>query len=183
MPEEKFPTPEVNLLAGEDYENQIQGKFLRWALTWGKRVVVLTELVVILAFLSRFWLDTTVADLNDKIIQKKTIVSSSADSENRFRTIAARIDRATKVENAVSVLTVYDQMVMLIPPSVVLSQVNVSSTVVSMAGTGSEIVLAKLVKDFQNSKNFLNINLDKISKQTGSNEVAFTLKADYAGKY
>ena len=179
MPEEKFPTPEVNLLAGEDYEDQIQGKFLRWALTWGKRIVVLTELVVILAFLSRFWLDTTVADLNDKIIQKKSIVSASSESEDRFRTLSARINRATKIEDAVSVLTVYDKMVALIPPAVAINQISITTKDVGLGGVSDETTLAKTVANFRASNNFSDINIDKISKETRANSVGFALKATY----
>ncbi len=179
MPETKFPTPEVNLLAGDEFEDQTQGKFLRWALTWGKRIVVLTELVVILAFLSRFWLDTTVADLNDKIIQKKAIVSSSVESENRFRVLSARVDRATKIEDSVSVLGIYDQMQALIPQNVIISQLNVSTKQVSLGGLCDETTLAQLVTAFRGSKNFSDINIDKISKNTTDTGVEFTLKALY----
>ena len=87
MPEVKFPTPDVNLLAGDELDTSPQGKFVRWALTWGRRIVVLTELVVILAFISRFWLDTTVASLNDKIEQKRAVVSSFSDFEDKYRAV------------------------------------------------------------------------------------------------
>jgi len=53
----------VNLLPKDNFEFSLVGKFLRWALTAGRVMVVLTEFVVILAFGSRFWLDKEMNDL------------------------------------------------------------------------------------------------------------------------
>lgn len=179
MPEGKFPTPELNLLSGDELENTTSGKFLKWALTWGRRIVVLTELVVISAFLSRFWLDTTVADLNEKIVRQKSVVESMAATEKKFRALTARIDKAQKIETATSVLTVYDEARELIPAEVVLTQLTVDPRGVAFAGSSDESVLKTIVTDFRASKNFSNINVERVAKTDADRVVEFSLKASY----
>lgn len=183
MPEaKKYPTPELNLLSGNDYVDQSQGKVLHWALTWGKRIVVLTELVVICAFLSRFWLDTTVTDLNEQLTQKKSIVKASSESEKRFRLLQTRMENATKIENTVSVLSVYDLTQSLIPSGVILTQLNVSRKDIALTGSATEPVLAQLVNSFKQSKEFTDLSVDRISKKGIGDSVDFSLKALYASK-
>ena len=182
MPEAKFPTPELNLLSGDEFENQTQGKFLRWALTWGKRIVVLTELGVILAFLSRFWLDTTVADLNEKIAQKKAIAQVSMEFEEMFRRVAARLDKAWLIEKSISLLTVYDETQALIPTTITAAQLNVSKNKISFSGSGDEEALAELVKAFRESKSFADIRVERITKNSTKQIVDFSFQASYAKK-
>lgn len=169
----------MNFLVKDELQEFGQGKVLKWALNWGKKIVVLTELVVILAFLSRFWLDTTVADLGEKITQKKAIVDASAESEKRFRVLAARVDKASKIENTVSVLTIYDKTESLIPATVTVEQLTVSRKDIAFGGSADEQTLSVMVDAFRNSKNFTNIRVEKITKQTEGQRVSFAFKADY----
>lgn len=170
---------DVNFLVKDELQEFGQGKVLKWALNWGKKIVVLTELVVILAFLSRFWLDTTVADLGEKITQKKAIIDASAESEKRFRVLAARVNKATKIENAVSILTIYDKTESLIPAKVEVKQLTVAQKEIAFGGSADEQTLSNMVNAFKNSKIFTNIRVEKITKQVEGQKVDFSFKADY----
>jgi len=64
----------INLLPPSEFEQSFWGKFLKWAVTAGRYVTILTELVVILAFLFRFKLDTEVADLGTRIEGQKNFL-------------------------------------------------------------------------------------------------------------
>jgi hypothetical protein len=65
-----MPKKEINLLPKEEFEKKPLGKFLVWALSIGRYIVIFTELIVILAFLSRFKLDRDLADLNQSVREK-----------------------------------------------------------------------------------------------------------------
>lgn len=170
-------TPEINLLSGDE---GVGGKFLKWALTWGKRIVILTELVVILAFLSRFYFDTKAADLSEKITQKKAIVLASADFEKKFRTAEAKINKVKVIENKISPMTVYDAAKILIPPEVIIEQITIANLTISFTGKGADPALAKLVAGFTGSKNFKDISVDRVSKTgSGSEGLDFSFKATY----
>ncbi len=75
----------IELLPQENWEKGTFGRLLKWALTVGRYIVIITELIVILAFLSRFKFDRDLTDLNEKVKQQQAIVQSSAQFEQKFR--------------------------------------------------------------------------------------------------
>jgi len=76
MPAQKS---QIELLPREEWEETSFGKFLKWLLTVGRYIVIFTELVVILAFLSRFKLDRDLTDLYKQIENKQAIIQNSTD--------------------------------------------------------------------------------------------------------
>lgn len=82
----------INLLPKDEFENSPLGKLVNWAANIGRWIVVLTEFVVICAFLSRFYFDTKLANLFDDIKQKQAIVDSASSFEERFRLVQERIN-------------------------------------------------------------------------------------------
>lgn len=179
MSDEKTTTPELNLLVEDELDISSQGKFIKWALTWGKRIIVLTELVVILAFLSRFWLDTTAANLRDEIETKKAYVLSFAELEKKFRELSYRISQANTIEKATSIQVVYDRSLVLIPSGITVEQMTVGTETVGFTGSSDEISLANLVAAFRQSPDFTDISVERIAKKTNSQSVDFSLEATY----
>lgn len=179
MPEEKFPTPEINLMPSSNLADRPGGKFLQWALSWGKKIVVGTELVVLLAFFSRFWLDTTVADLAEKIDQKKAVILTAQDFETTFHSLSERVAKAQGLENAVSPLVVYDMARAKIPAGVTVNQITVDKQTVSFTGSGSEESLEELVTAFKNAPDFRNVIVEKIAKKETGLTVDFAFRANY----
>ena len=59
----------INLLPQEEFAASTLGRILAWILSTFRILVIMTELIVILAFLSRFWLDARTTDLNEEIKQ------------------------------------------------------------------------------------------------------------------
>ena len=82
----------VNFLPSDRFEFSKTGKFLNWALTTGRYLVVMTELVVILAFLSRFWFDRNLTDLRESRFQKEVTVDSFKDFELTFLSTQSRLN-------------------------------------------------------------------------------------------
>lgn len=83
--------PLVNLLPSDRFEYSRVGRFLQWTLSTGRHVLMLTELVVIIAFLSRFWFDRTLENLREVRIQKEAIVDSYDQILQRFLTMQSQV--------------------------------------------------------------------------------------------
>ena len=66
----------INLLPKSDFEASFWGKFLKWGVSSGRYLVILTELVVIVAFLSRFKLDWDYAAVRDRINGKRAVLAA-----------------------------------------------------------------------------------------------------------
>lgn len=75
----------VNLLTQDEFSSSPIGKVLLWALSVGRYIVVFTELIVILSFLSRFKLDRDLTDINESIEKQKAIIESYGGLEEEFR--------------------------------------------------------------------------------------------------
>lgn len=179
MPEEKLPTPEINLMPSSNLADRPGGKFLQWALSWGKKIVVGTELVVLLAFFSRFWLDTAAANLAEEIDQKKAVVLTAQDFETTFRSLSERVSKAQVLEKAVSPVAVYDAARAKIPAGITVSQISVDKQTVSFTGSGDEESLEKLVTAFKEASEFKNITVERIAKKETGLMVDFAFRANY----
>jgi len=65
-----------------------------WAVTTGRYIVILTELVVIIAFFSRFKLDSDLSNLNEEITGKKQVLDAQINIENKFLSVQSRLNKA-----------------------------------------------------------------------------------------
>ena len=90
------PKKEISLLPQEENNQSPLARFLRWATGVGRVVIVFTELIVILAFLSRFWLDRENADLSDTLRQQKAIITSTKEFEEDYLSLQERLNYIDK---------------------------------------------------------------------------------------
>lgn len=82
----------ISLLPDAENVNSFSARVIRWLSTAGRFVIVLTELVVISAFLSRFWLDRQNSDLSETIRQQKAILESTSQFESDYRLLVSQLD-------------------------------------------------------------------------------------------
>ena len=167
----------VNLLPKTAWEMSFWGRFFRWALTAGRYIVILTEMVVIAAFLSRFKLDRDYADLADRITGKQAVLTSLAESEKRFRLAQGRLVEAGKIlDEQLGITEVLDKITAKTPPGVTLINLAVSKKEIVVTGAadndaGVGIFLSRLAAD----KSWKSVRLAGLeaNEQTG---VRFSLK-------
>ncbi len=178
MAKGELGTPDLNLLPEDDLLGRPGGKFLLWALSWGKKIVIVTELLVVMAFLSRFWLDTTIANNSDSIDQKKAIILASSDFEKQFNQVKDRMGKVAAEEKVPSVALIKKKTEALIPGGVVVERLAVAGKAVSLTGSGDDQTLSKMVVNFKDSSNFSGVAVTKVTKDAGSG-ISFSLTATY----
>ena len=81
--------PSINLVA--DRQISAFDRFINWALTIGRLIIIVTEVIAIAAFLYRFSLDEQLANLHSSIKQKQEIVSALRSDESKYRNLQDRI--------------------------------------------------------------------------------------------
>src|SRR3989344_5652085 len=91
MPAKKEKQKLINLLPQEEFTASTLGRILTWLLSSFRIIVIVSEMVVMGAFVSRFWLDAKNADLSDDIEQKQAVVTSFSDFEQQFRSIQKKL--------------------------------------------------------------------------------------------
>lgn len=82
---------DVNLLERDELKDSPIGRIITWAITYGRYIMVTTEIVVLLAFISRFSLDRKLTDLKDQITQKQSIIEANAEFEQTIRMLQVKL--------------------------------------------------------------------------------------------
>lgn len=82
---------ELSLLPDSENPNSFSARLIKWLTTVGRWVIVITELVVVSAFISRFSLDRKNSDLSETIRQQQAILESTQDFEKEFNSFQQRL--------------------------------------------------------------------------------------------
>lgn len=155
----------INLFLKDELEKSPFGKFLKWALNIGRHIITFTELIVIIVFISRFKLDKDLADLHKEIVQKQTIIESSAELENEVRFLQKRltaIDRAQKQSLKPSL--VLEELSRIIPFDVVFSDLEINKNSILLTGTSlSNMGIATFLSGLKSSSQFEQLDLKSIA--------------------
>ena len=83
---------ELSLLPDAENPNSFGAKAIKWLTTVGRWVIVLTELIVVSAFISRFWLDRKNSDLSETIRQQESILKTTQTFEGEFKSLQQRLE-------------------------------------------------------------------------------------------
>lgn len=179
----KKQTPEINLLPERDFAGTITGRILSWIISTFRVIVIATEILVMIAFLSRFWLDAQNTDLNEEIDQKKAILSASLDFEHQFKDTQKRIEIYKVMNNQrgnVSYITSVSQQ---LPPDVSLTSITKLGQELEIQGvTASEQSAQQLVVNLGSANSFKNVELVGItSNELNPGLLTFTIKVTTQG--
>ncbi len=82
---------EVSLLPNSENPNSLSSRIIKWSTTSGRVIIIFTELIVVCAFISRFWLDRKNSDLSETLRQKTAILQSTQDFESQFKQLQQKL--------------------------------------------------------------------------------------------
>lgn len=178
MPEKAI---NINLLPKEDLDPRTINKFLRWALTYGRYIVVGTELIVILAFLSRFKLDRDATDLQEAIDQKQAIIEATADLEKEIRFLQNRLATVKYISSySVSQTGIFESFSQSLSQDVSIDSLSITGRKIDATGfTFSETGLASTINALVASGKWVDISINDLSRPKKGMGLSFTLSALY----
>jgi Tfp pilus assembly protein PilN len=174
----------INLLPKDQFEYSQAGKFIKWSISVGRWIVVLTEFIVICAFLSRFYFDTQLANLFDDIKQKKAIVASAATFEENFRNTQEKIkiikDLLADEQKPSSFIKAVSQS---LPLEVTLTKVVIEEGELTVSGYSfSENSLKVFLNELSKKPDFTSVNLREIASRPDNQPgIEFSVIATYKG--
>lgn len=179
------PKPKkINLLVQEGFENSQIGKILAWLLTVGRAIVIVVELVVICAFLSRFWFDRQLTDLIEDNNAKRSQIEASSTFEEGFKSTQARLSLVRQIDQVkLSPSGAVSKVTSLLPDVVNLTNISFTGTKLTLNGTSlTEGGVAGLMKSLGNSSEFENVSLSNIALDRGAaGFIKFTVETDLKG--
>lgn len=172
----------INLLPKDDFENTQLGRFVNWAINVGRWIIVFTELIVICAFLSRFYFDTKISNLFDETRVKKAMITTNLPWEENFRQFQEKtkiIKSILAQERTPSVL--FAEIAKVMPLDLTLKDISVTeNSIVSMTGYClSERGLKAFLTGLKNLPSLTKINLSNISQKDQLMGTKFSISAEW----
>ena len=154
----------INLLPHDSFEYSVVGKFLKWALSIGRAIVILTEFVVILAFGSRFYYDKKLNDLMETIDQKQAVVESYAEIESKMRDVLERQRVVTLyLDSNIDLPQTFSALQKITPADVSYAQVSLNEGGINLVGTaGSETGFNKILAGIRTIRGIKEITVGSV---------------------
>lgn len=152
---------------------------LKWALSVGRLLIIITELVAFSTFIYRFSLDRTLIDLHSKIKQEQAIIESLKGREDQYRNLQERISVAGKFsltgDENVQILT---DIVKFTPAEITFNSFSIKEGEIKTDALVSSISsLSKFVNSLREYKKVSSVNIDSIQNQSATNSINVALTA------
>ncbi len=168
----------INLLPHQ--EPPFMEKLFSWILTFGRFIIIGVELVVLLAFLSRFKLDRDLVDLHDRIKNEELIVKSLSNVEMKSINFQKRLSEISSLDkNSRNTVGVLLEIPALVPNDVFLDSLNIRENRLKIeARTSSGIGTSAFLQRLKSNPHLNNFSLDRITRdETLGGQIKFTTTA------
>jgi len=174
---------EISLLPESENPRSFGSRFFKWITTTGRVAIVLTELIVISVFISRFWLDRKNSDLSEVLRQKQSILENVIPFEEEFTGLQQRL---SYIKDFYSKQPEYnnqiDSLITSTPQSVFYETLSISKDEDSKTTTINTSLIAYKEEDIVSfiTNLMLNpdidkVNVNKIEKKEKENQYSIFL--------
>lgn len=167
----------INLLRNQ--EKSVIDKFLDWAFTVGRAIVIITESIALCAFAYRFVLDRQIIDLKDKIKQEQAIVKLSQTNEFKFRNLQTRLAMAQTLDVQSNTKTqLLNQILEKAGGKVSFDTIAISDKAVTMEGiVSSPLAVSSFASDLRAIPGITKVNVGNIANNTATGALTITIEA------
>jgi len=174
----------INLVVKEAFGESFTEQLLSWILTYGRYIIIITQIVVLSVFFLRFKIDREHTDLKEQIAEKQSIVESFADTEANIRQIQ------TKLSHIRQVVVDQDALFKVIyflqeqtPVDTSYSSLTLTSEKISLsAAAGSLKSFSYLLREFQQGQKFSEVVLENVVRRPdGRVEFKISAKVNLKG--
>lgn len=152
----KKPVTKINLLPQKGFSSTTTGRILAWILSTFRVIVIVTEIIVMIAFLSRFWLDARNTDLTEEINQKKAILINSQAFDTEFRDVQNRTQLYSNfLKNRIGFTKHLNLIKNYLPADVVLNTIAFSDNRITIEGySPNEVSIEQLRVNLESTGEF-----------------------------
>lgn len=170
----------INLLPQEEFNASTTGRILRWATGTFRIIVIATEMVVMGAFLSRFWLDAQNSNLNATIKIKSAQVTAQAATETEFRNVQSKLDIFDKISKGHQTTNLIKKITDNIPQDITLSRMFVTDGNIELRGSSlSGFNIAQFITNLQGAS-FKTAELQQVNTSiTNPGQIDFVVNITY----
>ena len=153
---------------------------LKWALSFGRLLVIIVEIVAFSAFIYRFTLDRQLIDLNDKIKNEQAIIEASKAQEMKFRNLQQRLATINQIDTSgTKSFQILNDIIAFTPPEITFNSIKINDSEVNIdANIQSVSSLTSFMNSLKNYDSVLTANIISIQNrsQTSSVNVVIDVK-------
>jgi Tfp pilus assembly protein PilN len=156
----------INLLGDSEMDHTPIGRIVGWAVTYGRYIMIGTEIIVLLAFISRFSLDRKLTDLKEEVAQKQDIIEANLPFEKDVRTLQDKLSKIkTLINQPVEPLAAVTLFQTMLPQGVYLKTYDLSkNTLTIQAVAGSTDAFSQLMANLRASNQLSSIDIGDIKR-------------------
>lgn len=157
-------------------EEGLTNAFLKWAVNSGRIIIVVVELLTLSALGYRFFIDSKIIDLHDKIKKDQQFVNALSKKEELYRSLQNRLALINTLEtqNTAKINFLNQLVAVLNTDRFIETTLTFSETSIGINGkTYSVFDLNSLIDSLKSNPNVLSISIDDIS--SGDQGIAFHL--------
>lgn len=171
---------DLNLLHPKEAPAKLPERFLKWLITYGRFIVIIVEVIVVAAFLTRFKLDADLDNLKTKINQDLPYVEGLEPDEALIKQTQSKLALIDKVyQNSAKWQEVVVDVSSLVPQSVIFSGLSLEekdeqSVNFRISGTTiSNSDLGIFLNSLRKTEGFKEVTLASIAFE--QNQIVFTI--------
>lgn len=156
---------------------------LKWALSVGRLLVILTEIVAFSTFIYRFSLDRTLIDLHSKIKQEQAIVGSLTDREKVYRNLQGRISTASNLGALANRdVVILNDIVKIKPPEILFNNLSITDDKITINCRITSIsALSTFVSSLKEYPKISSVSIDNIDNKSLDNSISVSVTAKLKG--
>lgn len=172
-------TPDISINLAKNRGESIVDRFIGFALTVGRILIIGTELIALSAFLYRFTLDQTLVDLHDRITQEEAVVKLLQDNETNFRNLQDRLAlSSTFIKDGDKLPKYMTDIISFAPPDMNIHTIAVATDGIRIeAAIQSVPSLSTFVDKLKEYSPISTVSLDRISNQTQTATITVDITA------
>jgi hypothetical protein len=178
----KKPAP-INLIKVD--QNELVNQVINWALTIGRVLIIIVEIIALSAFIYRFILDNQLRDINSRIQQDQSLLSLKQQREATFRNLQDRLYlEASIVNQGQEKVKLVKDIIGFATPGISFMNVDYSKNqVIIQLNTTSVFPLSVFIDSLKNYPLTDSISIDLINNHsdTANIEVDLTVNLKNGG--
>lgn len=167
----------INLLKRS--QNDFFERFIDWALTAGRLLVILTEVIALSSFIYRFTLDRQIIDLHSKIKQEEAAIELLKDKEETYVNLQERLKLASQYSTKQTYkIDLLEEILSYAPTGSNFDEINISEGSINIAATFQNASsLRTFINSLRGSKAISSVSLDKIENKLSSARIIVGISA------
>ncbi|MEK7450557.1 MAG: PilN domain-containing protein [Patescibacteria group bacterium] len=172
----------INLLRNEQIS--VLDKVINWALTVGRLLVILTELIALSSFLYRFSLDRQLIDLHSKIKQEQAIVAILKNNEDKYRNLQDRLSLASSFSNSENATPkIFQDVIRFAPSDMTFNSLTLNKNGINIdASIQTTSSLSSFVNSLTNYPLIKTVAISNIENKPLSSSIAVSITASLKQK-